>query len=207
MSWIDDLFGGGREGAAKDMYNQMRQGWGASQGYLNPFIQRGNTAYNAYTNALNQGQDPYALYQQFASKYQMSPEAKAQIAQGIKAASNAAAASGMLGSGAEQTAASNLSQSVRSKDFDKYMQDMFGIRGQYLSGQFGLEQQGYGAATTASQEAEQYYEAMAKAKAAQDEARAQGESGAIGAGVGILGDFAGGGMFGSGVQDFWNKYF
>ena len=177
MSWIDELFGGGREQAGKDMYNQMQQGWGESQGFLNPYIR--------------QGMNPIPLYNQWASSYQMSPEAQAQITQGIKGANNASAASGMLGSGAEQTAASNLSQSVRSGDFQDYMNRLFGFR-----------QQGFNASNQLSQEAEKYNEDMAKSKAAQDEAQSQGITGAIGTGIGLFGNALTGGMFGGGGSMF-----
>jgi hypothetical protein len=96
MSWIDDLFGGGREAAGGDMYNQMQKGWGQSQGFLNPYISRGNTAYNAYINALNQGKDPASLYNQFAAGYKESPEELAQVQVGQKNANNAAAAGGIV---------------------------------------------------------------------------------------------------------------
>jgi len=192
MGWIDEMFGGGREKAGKDMYNQMQQGWGQSQGMMNPYIQRGNTAYDAYIAALNQGKDPAALYNQFASGYKESPEALAMNKVGQEGANNAAAAGGMLGSGAEQTAAANLSQSVRANDFDKYMENMYNTRSQYLGGQSGLEGQGFSASNNLMQTMQKYFEDMAKAKGAQDTGRSQGLTGAIGAGLGIAGDIFGG---------------
>src|SRR5947207_1808541 len=203
MSWIDELFGGGREQAGKDMYNQYQQGWGDTQGMMNPYVQRGNTAYQAYIDALNQGKNPIDLYNQFANQYKMSPEAQAQIQVGQKNANNAAAASGMLGSGASQTAAANLAQSVRSQDFDKFMQNMFGIRGQYLGGQSGLESQGFQASSLEAQLREQYAEQMAKAKAAQDTGQAGGWESALGFGANLIGSLfgmgGGGGVGGSGL--------
>ncbi len=204
MSWVDTLFGGGREQAGQDMFNQFQQGWGQTQGMMNPYVDRGNTAYQAYIDALNQGKDPTALYNQFASSYKMSPEAQAQIQVGQKAANNASAASGMLGSGAEQTAAANLAQSIRSQDFDKYMSNLFGIRDQYLSGQGGLEQQGFNASSLEAQLREKYAEQMAQAKAAEDEGRAQGIGGLFGAAGNLFGSifnpmgWGGGGMGGVG---------
>lgn len=211
MSWVDTLFGGGREQAGQDMFNQFQQGWGQTQGMMNPYVDRGNTAYQAYIDALNQGKDPTALYNQFASSYKMSPEATAQIAQGQKAANNAAAAGGMLGSGSEQTAAANLAQSVRSQDFDKYMSNLFGIRDQYLSGQGGLEQQGFNASSLEAQLREKYAEQMAQAKAAQDTGYAQGIGGLIGGIGSLVGDVFGGGGgaggIGAGIGDFIGSLF
>lgn len=192
MGWLDSLFGGGREKAGKDMYNQMQQGWQQSQGMMNPYIQRGNTAYQAYIDALNQGKNPNDLYNQFASSYKESPEALAMMQVGQKNANNAAAAGGMLGSGAEETAAANLAQSTRATDFDKYMNNMYGTRSEYLRGQSKLDAQGFNASNSLMQTMQKYFEDMAKAKGAQDTGRSQGLSGLLGTGLGIAGDIFGG---------------
>jgi hypothetical protein len=202
MSWIDDFFGGGREQAAKDMQGQYQQGMAGAQGMMNPYVQRGNTAYQAYIDALNQGKNPADLYNQFASGYKESPEALAQTAVGQKAASGAAAASGMLGSGAEQTNAANLAQSTRATDFDKYMANMYGTRSEYLGGQSGLESQGFSASNNLMQTMQKYFDDMAKAKAAQATGRAGGMGGLFSAGGTILGSLFGGpvgGAIGGGI--------
>lgn len=173
MSWIDDLFGGGRERAGRDMYNEM----GNWQGGL-----------SAYINSLMQGQDPTALYNQFAAGYKESPEALALNAQGQKAANQAAAASGMLGSGAEQTAAANLAQSVRSKDFEDYMGHLYNTRGEFLNNENSLQGM-----------MQKYFEDRAQAKGGEDEGRAGGLSGAVGTGIDVLAHgLFGKGMFGGG---------
>ncbi len=202
MSWIDTFFGGGREQAAKDMQGQYQQGMAGAQGMMNPYIQRGNTAYDAYIQALNQSQNPAALYNQFVSGYKESPEALAMNQVGQTGANNAAAASGMLGSGAEQTAAANLSQSTRASDFDKYMAQMYGTRNEYLGGQSGLEQQGFSASNNLMQTMQKYFDDMAKAKAAQDTGRSGGFGNLASAGLGIAGSIFGGpigGAIGSGI--------
>jgi len=192
MSWIDDFFGGGREQAAKDMQGQYQQGMAGAQGMMNPYIQRGNTAYDAYIAALNQSQNPAALYNQFAAGYKESPEALAINQVGQTGANNAAAASGMLGSGAEQTAAANLSQSTRADDFNKYMNQMYNTRNEYLGGQSGLETQGFSASNNLMQTMQKYFDDMAKAKAAQDTGRAGGMQGLAGMGLGVAGSIFGG---------------
>lgn len=199
MSWIDELFGGGREQAGKDMYNELNQGWGNAEGMMNPYIQRGNTAYQSYLDALNQGKNPMDLYNQFAAGYKESPEALAQVQVGQKNANNAAAASGMLGSGAEQTAAANLAQSTRSQDFDKYMQNMYNTRTEYLGGQGGLETQGFNASNNLMQQMQKYFEDMANAKAGEDTGRAGGMSNFINQLMHGAASFAGAGGFGGGA--------
>jgi hypothetical protein len=207
--WIDMLFGGGQAAGAGAMANELQQGLQSSQGmfgqgfnYLNPFTSRESGQYQQYLNALNQSQDPTKLYNQFAASYKESPEALAQTQVGQKAANNAAAASGMLGSGASQTAAANLAQSVRSQDFDKYMANQFATRQQYLGGLSGLQGQGFQAslagANLSAQEAQmqqKYFEDMANARAAQQIGQSRGWTNAIGTGLGFAADMYGGGMF------------
>lgn len=196
MSWIDDLFGGGRERAGRDMYNQMNQGMNDSGQFFNPYIQQGNSAYQNFINALNQGKNPQDLYNQFAASYKESPEALAQQQVAQKGANQANAASGMLGSGAAQTAAANLATSIRSEDFDKYMQNMFGIRNQYLGGMGGLENQGFQASQNDAQMRQKYYEDMAQAKAGEDMGRAGGIEGLFQGGLGLAGSLFGGSLGG-----------
>jgi hypothetical protein len=197
MSWIDTLFGGGRAKAGQDMYNQLNQGFMDSQSGMNPYMNNRQDIYNQYLNAINQGQNPVDLYNKFASQYQMSPQAQAQIQQGIEGANRAAAASGMLGSGAEQTAASNISQSVRSDDFNNYMNNVLGLRSQYLGGVGGLEGQGFQGSEFQEAMEQKYREDMAKAQAGRDMGRAQGNEGLLGSALGLAGSLFGGGLGGA----------
>lgn len=197
MGWLDELFGGGREQAGKDMYNQMQQGLGQYEGAFNPYISREPGLYQQYLDAINQGKDPNALLNQFMQNYRMSPEAQAQIAQGTQAANAAATASGMLGSGAEQTAAANRAQSVRTQDREAYLDRLFGIRNQYLGGIGGLQKEGFDASMNKAQGLLKYYEDMANAKAGQDTGRAGGISNAVGFLGKMAGNFLTGGASGA----------
>jgi hypothetical protein len=220
MNWMDTLFGGGQAQAAGAMNNELNQGlnsgnqlFGQGMGYLNPFMAREPGLYNQYLTGINQAQDPTQLWNQFASKYQMSPFAQAQIQVGQKNANNAATASGMLGSGAEQTAAANLAQSVRSQDFNNYMGNVLGLRSQYLGGLSGLQQQGYGAAMQGANLAEQqaqmqqrYYEDMGNAQAAQQLGQSRDWTNFLNQGAGFLGAMFGGpagAMAGSAASSQW----
>lgn len=188
MSWIDELFGGGRAAAAGAMSDELNQGlqsmsglFNRGVGFLNPFMSREQGLYGDLMSRLNEEQDPVAFYNKIASQYKMTPEAQAQIKVGQAGANNAATAAGMLGSGAAQTAAANLAQSVRSQDFDKYMANALGINSQYLSGIGSLQNQGFQAATHGAdlmaqeaQDQEKYYEGIAGANAAGQEAQAGG---------------------------------
>jgi hypothetical protein len=182
MSWIDDLFGGGREKAGNDMYKQMMQAWQNAQGLMNPYIQEGN--------------DPAALYNKYAASYKESPEALAQVQVGQKNANNAAAASGMLGSGAEQTNAANLAQSVRSEDFDKYMGNLY-----------ATHNQGFNASNNLSSMMQKLFEDMAQAKGGRDMGRAGGLEGLLSGGLGLAGSLFGGPMGGMGGSMLGNYLF
>lgn len=216
MNWMDELFGGGQSQAAGAYGNEIQQGinssnglFGQGMGYLNPFMGREQGQYNQYMNALNQGQNPVQLYNQYASQYQMSPFAQAQIKTGQTNANNAAAASGMLGSGASQIAAANLAQSVRSQDFNNYMGNVLGLRGQYLGGLGGLQHEGFQAGMQGANLAEQqaqmqqrYYEDMANSQAAQQVGQSRGWTNFLGdVGGFLMGGGNGGGGAGSNWQD------
>lgn len=198
MNWMDKLFGGGQTNAANAMNKELGQGLNSSNnmynqglGFLNPFMSREQGLYNQYYGGLNQAQDPAAYYNQLSSQYQMSPFAKAQIQVGQKAANNANAASGMLGSGAAQTAAANLAQSVRSEDFGNWMSNVLGLRGQYLQGISGLQGQGYGAANNSADMGEKYAEMQQRYYEDQANAQAAGQIGQSRDWTNFLGDAAG----------------
>ena len=90
-------------------------------------------------------QDPQAFYQKMMSGYAMSPQAQMQQQQAIKSANQAAAASGMLGGGAEQKALADYSQQLSARDQQQWLQNMMGINTQYLGGLQDLMQRGFGA--------------------------------------------------------------
>jgi hypothetical protein len=217
---IDMFFGGGQGRAGSDMYNIMNQGLQSSEGmfnrglgYLNPFMSREQGLYQQYLNAINQAQDPTKLYNQFAGSYKESPEALAQTQMAQKAASNAAAAGGMLGSGAASTQAAKLATDIRAGDFDKYMENQFALRNQYLGGISGLQGQGFQAsmagANLSAQEAQaqqRYYEDMAEARGRQDIGTAGGWSDLFGTGLGIASDIWGGGSLGGLAKNIWNAF-
>lgn len=150
---VDTLFGGGQARGYRDLGAQLQRGVGALQtgergaeeAYA-PYLEAGRGALGQYQQALAQGQDPGALYSQLMSGYQESPLAKFQTEQATRAASRGAAAAGMLGSGAHQSALENLASQISSRDMQNYLNTLLGIRGQTLGGLGGLAQTGFGAA-------------------------------------------------------------
>lgn len=125
---------------------QQRQLIGQAQQYFNPYYQAGVGAIGPYQQAVSQGQDPAALYNNMMSGYRESPELQAQIAAGEQGASRAASAAGMLGSGAELKNAASIAQGLRADDVQKYLDRVLGIRNQYLQGEGSLAGMGSQAA-------------------------------------------------------------
>lgn len=126
-----------QETIGRGMEEQRGLEKGAEQAY-GAYGGLGGYAIPRYEQALGQGADPTALYHQFMSQYRESPELQAQIAAGEKGAGHAAAASGMLGSGAEMQAAAGRSQALRGQDIQNYLSRVMGLRQQYLGGMGGL---------------------------------------------------------------------
>jgi hypothetical protein len=105
----------------------------------------------------------------------------------------------MLGSGAAQKQAADLAQSIRSSDFDKYMQNMYNTRNEYLGGQGALETQGFNASNNMASQMQKYFEDMAQAKGGQDMGRAGGIEGLLSSGLGLAGS-----LFSGGLSNFFN---
>lgn len=206
MSILDDLFGGGKEKAAEDAQRRIQQGMDAARQQeqrgeqaFDPYMQNRGDILNQYRQALAQGADPTAFLNQIMSQYRMSPEVQNQINYGTQAANRAAAASGMLGSSAEQQEVASRAQAMRSQDMQNFLNRVFGLRSQYLGGLGGLEQQGFGASRDVANMRDHLgdqlmggYGQLGAAEGAGDMAK----SGALGGLLGGIGSIAGGLMGG-----------
>lgn len=134
---IDNFFNGGANSAVNQGYNQ-------AQGALNPYSQGGQQAFNQWqNNTTNQGnylngfqnmgqgqwnstqQSPQQYYQNIMQGYQVSPQAQYNMQMAQRAGNSAAAASGMMGSGAfvneQQRNANQISQGDQQQYFDNTM--------------------------------------------------------------------------------------
>lgn len=234
MSWFDDIFGGGGESAANDMYNGYGRSIDAYNQYLNkakdtlnPWINSGREAMNGNMGMGNEmmrqammmmngggygagspmlgpgGTQQHNLgpggTQQgtmaggqggggsWMSNYQMSPMAKYHMAQGMNAGENAAAASGMIGSNANQRGLMNMANDISSQDQQQYFNDMMSLMQGAQSSFNPAMQYGYGAG---SQLAGMYGHAgdqIANAYQNQGMARAYGDQSRAGADRNFLG--------------------
>lgn len=118
-------------GRAEDFYRQGIAGF-------SPYSQAGVGGLSEFQRALMESQDPTAYLKKLMGSYQESPGLQANIQAGEQAANRAAAASGMIGSGAEMQNAASRAQALRSQDLQNYLNQALGLRSQYLGGQQGL---------------------------------------------------------------------
>jgi len=110
-------------GAAKDAHAQnaalFRDMFGKAEGWLDPWMSRGNTAGDAYMALLGYG-DPKAAEAGF-NRYLDSTGYKFQLGQGVEALNTSAANRKLLNSGANLKAVSNYGQEMGRQYFDSYL--------------------------------------------------------------------------------------
>jgi hypothetical protein len=174
-----------------EKYRQM------AVGGLAPFQKAGVGALGQFQQALGGMADPQAYINKVMGSYQQSPEAHQQIQQAMQAANQAASASGMLGSGAEQTALQKQAQQLTAADQQRYLQNVLGVGGQYRAGLGQLL--GLGAQTGAQMGQFDIGtgQDIANVLARQAQAQAQAQQAQTG---GILGGL--GGLLGAGLSLF-----
>lgn len=147
MSWLSDLFSGGKNPA--DAANQyIGQIPGAASPYLNPYSQAGIGSLpglqDIYKKLLG---NPGDFMNQIGNSYKESPGLKNQIAQAMQGAGHAAASGGMAGSPAHEQENMQLASDLSSKDYNNWMQNALGMFGSGLSGQQGMAGMGMQAGT------------------------------------------------------------
>lgn len=159
-------------------------GGGASQSPgspLDPWTKAGGGALQDWQQALSQMKDPNAYINSLMANYSQSPWAKTQTAAGMKASDAAAAASGMLGSGAQATQLQQQGQQISQADQQQYLSNLLGVHGQYLSGLGGIS----GAGEAGAQAQLQAQEA-AKDRALKEEEMREKEKSAMWSGIGSV---------------------
>ena len=145
---IAGLFGNKKKNPMKEANQYYDQIMPQMNQYYGPYSDAGKRAlgnvqgeYEGLTN------NPNEKYNQLAGGYQQSPGYKAALEQALQASSQASARGGALGTPQDQQYANDIAVNASNKDFDNYMQKVMGLYGTGLSGQQGLEGQGFDAAT------------------------------------------------------------
>lgn len=122
MSWLSQLLhpSGGYDKAQE----AMNQYYNQSQGYLNPFIQGGQQAFNPTFSAMNQLLDPAALQNKWIQSYQESPAAKQAQGLAKEQGLDAASAMGLMGSSTALNALQHGASDISLADRQNYLNDL-----------------------------------------------------------------------------------
>jgi hypothetical protein len=117
--------------------------------YYQPYINAGQQALPQLTDAYSGlMKDPTALANAIGQKYQPSPGYQFSVDQATKAANQAAAAGGMVGSPAEQQQLASTVTGLANQDYYNFLDRMLGLYGQGLGGLSNINNMGFGASTS-----------------------------------------------------------
>ncbi len=131
--------------AANPYLNQIP---GQTLPFYQPYMNAGSNALNKLTGEYGGLIDnPNATYDKIASGYKESPGYKARLEEAMRAITNSQAAGGMAGSGQHQQLSAEKALDLHGEDFENFMNHVLGLYGTGLSGEQGIENQGFGANT------------------------------------------------------------
>lgn len=146
-----ELFGGlfGDSGkpydAAMDQYQNYSDKAEKAQ---NPFYTAGTNAIPQFQNWLTSMQNPSDFINHLMTQYQQSPYAKYLQQQSMRAGTNAASASGLIGSTPYAEQLQQNSANIASGDMNQWLQNVLGINSQYGAGTGDLIGRGQNSANT-----------------------------------------------------------
>ena len=131
--------------AANPYLNQIP---GQTLPYYQPYMNAGSGALNKLQGEYGKlTDDPNSMYDKFSSGYKSSPGYQARLEEAMRAITNSQAAGGMAGSGQHQQLSAEKALDLHGEDFEKYLNHVLGLYGTGLTGEQGIENQGYGANT------------------------------------------------------------
>lgn len=152
-----DKFGGGLGSFLNGIFNDPRKPYAEAQraydpwmdqasGVLNPFVQEGQKGMGKYEDWLEGMKDPSAFINKMMGGYQESPYAKYLQDYAQRAGTNAASASGLIGSTPFMQASQENAAGIASKDMQDWLKNVLGINTQYGKGWGDIMGQGFNAA-------------------------------------------------------------
>lgn len=155
MSWYDPfdaigkttdfLFGGSGSNAADPYFDEAIR---KIEEYMGPYHAIGMGVapglQNEYSKLMN---DPAAMLEYFMSGYEPSKEYQYKQEQMGQSAANSAAAGGMRGSPLDQYNQQDITNSLLNADMQKYLGNISGVYNQGLTGNQGLYNTGFNAAS------------------------------------------------------------
>ena len=146
MGVFDSFFGGNKA----DKYLEKIPG--TVKPYFDPYIESGQRALptleEQYMNLLR---DPSALMSKIGSNFQADPGYQWDVNEMTRAANQAAAAGGMLGTPQNQQQVAQAISGLADKQYQNYLSRALGLYGTGLSGLGDINQRGYEASTNLSQ--------------------------------------------------------
>jgi hypothetical protein len=145
MGLFDDFFGGGKNpaDAAMPYYNQIP---GMEKQYYNPYIDRGNSAYNKFNPIIDRmSSDPTGFLKELMGNYTQSKDFQLKNDQLTRAAGNTAAAGGMRGSLDDINSQAHITDSLMGDDMQRWLGNVLGIQQHGLEGEEGLYNTGFDA--------------------------------------------------------------
>lgn len=150
---LGSLFGGAfglMNNPYGDAANQFKKYSNKSAGYQNPFFNLGKESIGQYQDWLSGMKDPTEFLNNLIGNYQQSEGSKYLQDQAMKAATNAASASGLTGSTPFQLQAQQNASGIASQDMNNWLQNALGINNQYGQGLWGNIGAGQNAANNLS---------------------------------------------------------
>jgi hypothetical protein len=151
MSWFSNAFGS-HKNPADEANKYLNKIPGETKRYYKPYQEAGNKSLEdlqgRYGELLN---DPGALFAELGKGYTQSPGYQLKLQQGLDQANNAMAMGGQLGTPQHQQLDSSVSQGIAGEDYEKYIQHILDMYGKGLSGEEGLNTQGFDANTSYAQ--------------------------------------------------------
>lgn len=191
-SGLGGLFGGlfGNSGkpysdAAKEYQKWIDQATGVQK----PFYDAGVGAVGHYQNWLDNQKDPATFVNNLVKNYQQSPYTTYLQQQAANAGTNAASASGLIGSTPYMQAQQQNATNIAQQGLDTWLQNVLGVNTQYGQGQHNLITGGQGAANSLTNTYGQNANAQGQAKYGQTAGKQQDFWNTVGGGLGILGSF------------------
>jgi len=206
MSWLSSFLH--PQKGYQTAQDQYQQGYNNAQGYLNPYNQNGQQAFNPLFGAMQSLLDPQALQSKWLESYKESPAAKQAEGMAQEHGLNAASSMGLMGGSIPLQAIQAGTSDIAMQDRQNYMNDLF----QKLMAGAGIGQNIYGqganAAGQMSQNAMNYGNNAAQMGYGQQNAQGNLFGNLLGAGAGLLGSALGGpigGALGSGISKWFTK--
>lgn len=141
FDFVTNLLSGGKSAGLEKMLGGLGKAQTRESDFLDylkgqyqPYLSAGQTALGEYLPAIEEMRDPQQFYQQMMGGYETSPQAQRAMEEGIRAATQGAAAAGGLGGGELLKNLQERGQQLTAEDQQRWLNTMMGIRGGYTGG-------------------------------------------------------------------------